>query len=107
MPSSLIERLARHLAAVDGVDWAQRIDRALGIIALMKTPDQDMSEAGNETVWRAMIDAALRQRTALPGATGGPPMGAGTDEEGETALPDHLLSTDQRGDWVQFQQEKQ
>lgn len=107
MPSTLIERLARHLAAGDGVDWSQRVDRAAGIIALMKTPDQEMSEAGNETIWRAMIDAALRQRTALPGTTGDPPTGAGTDEEGEVALPDDPSPDNQQGSWVQFQQEKQ
>lgn len=107
MPFTMIERLARHLAAGDGVNWPQRVDRAAGIIALMKTPDQEMSEAGNETVWRAMIDAALRQRAGLPGTNSDPPMGAGTDEEGEVALPDNLSPDNQQGGWVQFQQEKQ
>ncbi|WP_183953790.1 hypothetical protein [Sphingobium fontiphilum] len=107
MPTTLIERLARHLAAGAGVDWSQRIDRAVGIIALMKTPDQKMSRAGDETHWRAMIDAALRQRAALPGTKDEPPMGAGTDEEGEAALPDDPSPSDDGGGWVQFQQEKQ
>lgn len=107
MPTTLIERLARHLAAGAGVDWTQRIDRAVGIIALMKTPDQEMSDAGDETIWRAMIDAALRQRAALPGTQDEPPMGAGTDEEGEVALPDNPSPNDHDGGWVQLQQEKQ
>lgn len=107
MPSTLIERLARQLAAGDGVDWTRRIDRAAGILALIKIPDSEMSKAGDEAVWRDMIDAALRQRAALPGPVDNGPARAGTDEEGETALPDDPSPRHHDGGWVQLQEEKE
>ncbi|KEQ54230.1 hypothetical protein [Sphingobium chlorophenolicum] len=95
---TLLERLARHLAAGNPDDWRDRVEQAAGLIAIMKDPDDAMAEAGDGQVWRAMIDAALRQRWSIAAAPAVEPPG-GTDEEGEIPLaPDSV--TGNRADWV-------
>ena len=44
---SLIERLARHLAADRPDQWAARADDAATILAILKDPDPAMREAGD------------------------------------------------------------
>lgn len=96
---TLIERLARHLAAGDPDQWQGRVADAASILAIMKDPDAHMRDAGDETLWRAMIDAALRQRWQVAGGEGGDEARPGTDEEGEFRLHPHGV-TDSRAEWV-------
>ncbi|MES2173591.1 MAG: hypothetical protein V4523_06530 [Pseudomonadota bacterium] len=102
---SLIERLARHLAAADPDAWPTRVEDAASILALIKEPDTAMRDAGDGDTWRAMIDAALRDRWSVshsPIHGDGP---AGSDEEGEISLPSDAVGHD-RADWVHLHQGK-
>lgn len=96
---TLIERLARHLAVNDPDKWQERVADAASILAIMKDPDPAMREAGDEAQWRAMINAALRERWAVSTHPGGDRAEPGTDEEGEIALHPHGV-TGNRADWV-------
>lgn len=102
---TVIERLAHHLAVQAGgagEDWHAHIDEASGILAVIKDPDADMRAAGDETVWRAMIDAALVARAGLgPDTAPAPPPPAGTDEEGDVPLPDSSNLKQDPASWVQ------
>ncbi|MET0372569.1 MAG: hypothetical protein ABW039_14495 [Sphingobium sp.] len=102
--ATLIERLARHLAAGDPQDWRQKVEDAASILAILKEPDAAMREAGDDRHWRAMIDAALRTRWSV--APAGNPEGAapasGADEEGEIALTRDAVGND-RADWTHVQ----
>lgn len=95
----LIERLARHLAADEPAQWQQRVDDARSILALMKQPDAAMREAGDESMWRAMINAALRERWSVAPGSGDDESRPGTDEEGEFSLHPHGVSGN-RAEWV-------
>lgn len=96
---TLLERLARHLAANDPDRWREQVEDAASLLALIKNPDDTMREAGDERVWQAMIDAALRERWSLaPGPSSADPP-AGTDEEGEIPLPPDAVSGNHAG-WV-------
>ncbi|UZW53608.1 hypothetical protein NUH86_08485 [Sphingobium sp. JS3065] len=95
---TLLERLARHLAAGNPDDWRDRVEQAAGLIAIMKDPDDAMAEAGDGRVWRAMIDAALRERWSIGSAASGDPPG-GTDEEGEIPLPPDSIGGN-KAEWV-------
>jgi len=96
---TLIERLARHLAADEPAQWQSRAADAASILAILKEPDAAMREAGDESVWRAMVNAALRQRwSAAPGSNGDEPR-PGTDEEGEFSLQPHGV-TGNHAEWV-------
>ena len=99
---TLIERLARHLAAGDPDQWEERVADAASILAILKDPDAAMREAGDESQWRAMINAALRERWAVSTASGGDEAQPGTDEEGEFSLHPHGVSGN-RADWVHVQ----
>ncbi|PJG49277.1 hypothetical protein CAF53_14395 [Sphingobium sp. LB126] len=95
----LIERLARHLAAGDSDSWQDHVEDAASLLALLKSPDDTMREVGNARIWDAMIDAVLRERWAVaPGSQAGEPP-AGTDEEGEIALPPDSVGGN-HADWV-------
>jgi hypothetical protein len=96
---TLIERLARHLAAGDPDRWQAQVEDAASLLALMKSPDDAMIEAGDTRIWQAMIDAALRERWSVAQASHATEPEAGTDEEGEIALPPGSVS-DNRADWV-------
>lgn len=96
---TLIERLARHLATGSPDQWQDRVADAASILAIMKDPDPAMREVGDESQWRAMIDAALRERWTVATSPGGDQAEAGTDEEGEISLPRDGV-TDNRADWV-------
>lgn len=96
---SLIERLARHLATNASDDWHERVADAASMLAILKDPDAAMRDAGDEAVWRAMIDAALRQRWQIAGAGEGDAARPGTDEEGEFDLPPDGV-TGNHADWV-------
>lgn len=80
MPTSCtpaVERIARVLAgrqlslngggsdphAADAVDsaWPQHVDDAYAILHTLREPDARMADAGDVTVWRAMIGAALER----------------------------------------------
>lgn len=95
----LIERLARHLAGDDPAQWQARAADAASILAIVKEPDAAMREAGDEGVWRAMVNAALRERWSVPPAGGEDEPSAGTDEEGEFSLQPHGV-TGNHADWV-------
>ncbi|WP_176592804.1 hypothetical protein [Sphingobium sp. EM0848] len=96
---TLIERLARHLAARDPDRWEEHVEDAASLIALLKSPDEAMSKAGDGRIWEAMIDAALRERWAVGAPSQASEPLAGTDEEGEIALsPDGVSGN--RADWV-------
>ena len=99
---NLLERLARHLAAANpalGPDhWQEQVEAAAGLPAIIKDPDDVMSQAGDDHVWRAMIDAALRQRWAIASAPAAEPPG-GTDEEGDIPLTPDIVSGN-RAEWV-------
>lgn len=96
---TLIERLARHLAAGDPDKWQEHVADAASILAIMKDPDAVMSAAGDDAQWRAMIDAALRQRWEVATCPDGDEAQPGTDEEGEFSLHRDGV-TDNRADWV-------
>ncbi|WP_150290331.1 hypothetical protein [Sphingobium estronivorans] len=96
---SLIERLARHLATPDPDRWQDHVEDAASLLALLKSPDDAMSKAGDGRIWEAMIDAALRERwTLAPASQANEPL-AGTDEEGEIALPPGHVGGN-HADWV-------
>jgi len=96
---TLIERLARHLAAGNPDSWKDRAADAASILAIMKEPDAAMREDGDEAIWRAMINAALRQRWQVAGGGGGDEAQPGTDEEGEFGLHPGGV-TENRAEWV-------
>ncbi|MEC3910756.1 hypothetical protein U5A82_09790 [Sphingobium sp. CR2-8] len=96
---SLIERLARHLAAADPDAWPTRVEDAASILAILKEPDAAMRDAGDANAWSAMIDAALRERWSLPQSSTQDQDMRGSDEEGEISLASHAVGHD-RADWV-------
>jgi hypothetical protein len=102
---SLIERLARHLAADRPDQWAARADDAATILAILKDPDPAMREVGDGSAWRAMIDAALRQRWQVTSAPASDQPEGGADEEGEMPLPEHAATHD-RASWVHLHPDK-
>ncbi len=100
---TLIERLARHLAAADPSAWQTRLGDAASILAIVKEPDAAMREAGDVGTWGAMIDAALRARWAIAQPAADLSESAGSDEEGEISLPSDAVGHD-RADWVHLHQ---
>ncbi len=96
---TLIERLARHLAAADPGAWQGRIADAASILAILKEPDAAMRDAGDVGTWGAMIDAALRERWTVAQPVAGPDEPGGADEEGEIRLTSDAVGHD-RADWV-------
>lgn len=96
---TLIERLARHLAAGKPDQWQARVEDAASILAILKQPDAAMCEAGDEAAWRAMINAALRERWSVAPTGSGEAPRPGTDEEGEFSLPADGV-TGNRADWI-------
>ena len=91
---SLLERLARHLAAGATHNWPYWVEDAASILAMLKEPDPAMRETGDVTAWQAMIDTALQQRWTIfpPGMTG-------ADEEGEIRLSPEAIDQD-AAKWV-------
>jgi hypothetical protein len=81
---SPVERIARVLAAErlslnaegyqasagDEVDaeWHLYVGQAVVILKSLREPDIVMADAGNPAIWRAMIEAALRDYAGDPGA---------------------------------------
>lgn len=97
---SLIERLARHLAAGEPEHWRTKVEDAASILAILKEPDAAMLEAGEGSGWRAMIDAALRERWQVaPNSSGQASDTSGFDEEGEMQLPEHADTASKAG-WI-------
>lgn len=96
---SLIERLARHLAAADPDNWPARVEDAASILALLKEPDAAMRAAGNADAWREMIDAALRERWSVARLAADEDAPSGSDEEGEIRLTPDAVRGD-HADWV-------
>ncbi|WP_242124622.1 hypothetical protein [Sphingobium sp. Sx8-8] len=103
---TLIERLARHLAAGDPDRWQAQVEAAASLLALMKSPDEAMIEAGDIGIWQAMIDAALRERWPVGRISPAAEPAAGTDEEGEIALPLDSVSHN-RADWVHLHERQE
>jgi hypothetical protein len=80
---SPVERIARVIAAErlslnaegfepsasDEVDaeWHLYIGQAVAILKTLREPDIVMADAGDPAVWRAMIEAALRDYAGEPG----------------------------------------
>jgi hypothetical protein len=81
MPESncpLVERIARVLAGAklsanaDGdnghaaaeVDrtWREHVNQALAVLHTAREPDEAMAAAGDASVWRNMVEAAIAQR---------------------------------------------
>lgn len=103
---SLIERLARHLAAGFPEDWPDRIADAASLLALLKQPDAAMRAAGDERQWRTMIDAALAERWNLPQALQSTPQDiapGGSDEEGDMELDPSSQRIGRSASWVHTQ----
>lgn len=105
---SLIERLARHLAAAEPENWPVRVEDAASILALIKEPDVAMRAAGDPDIWREMIDAALRERWSVGPLAADDDAPLGSDEEGEIRLTPDTVRGD-HADWVHLHpgQEKQ
>lgn len=101
---SLIEKLARHLAAGEPDAWPAKVEAAASILAILKEPDPAMRAAGDQDAWERMIDAALRERWQVPqpAADGDSPGGA--DEEGDMRLTQDAIGHD-RADWVHLRKE--
>jgi hypothetical protein len=100
---TLIERLARHLAAGAPDQWPARVEDAASILAILKEPDAAMREAGDAAAWGAMVDAALRARWSVPQAPAGTDTPGGADEEGDMRLTPDAIGHD-RADWVHLHQ---
>jgi hypothetical protein len=83
MPESnrpLVERIARVLAgaahssnaegsdpsAAEKVDkvWPEHINQALAVLHTLREPDKEMAAAGDEEIWRNMVEAAIAQHVA-------------------------------------------
>lgn len=96
---SLIERLARHLAAETPDQWSERVDAVASILAIIKDADAKMRAVGDMDVWERMIDAALRERWTVPQASAEPGTPGGADEEGDIRLSPEAIGHD-RADWV-------
>ena len=81
MPESnrpLVERIARVLAGAafssnaEGSDpsagekvdrtWHEHVNQALAVLHTVREPDEAMAAAGDEQVWRNMVEAAIAQR---------------------------------------------
>ena len=81
MPESnrpLVERIARVLAGAafssnaEGSDpsagekvdrtWHEHVNQALAVLHTAREPDGAMAAAGDEQVWRNMVEAAIAQR---------------------------------------------
>ena len=81
MPESncpMVERIARVLAgaklsanadgdnghAADEVDrtWREHVNQALAVLHTAREPDEAMAAAGDASVWRSMVEAAIAQR---------------------------------------------
>lgn len=79
-PDSLLERIARILAAqaglsADGADWTGFMPQARALVAAMRVPTRQMARAGADIpvgccmtnasdageVWEYMVDAALAE----------------------------------------------
>ncbi|NWK95631.1 hypothetical protein DM806_08090 [Sphingobium lactosutens] len=103
---SLIERLARHLAAAEPADWPVRVEDAASILALIKEPDAAMRAAGDAGIWHAMIDAALRERWGVGRLAADEDAPPGSDEEGEIRLTPDSVGGD-RADWVHLHPEQE
>lgn len=96
---SLIERLARHLAAGTPEQWPDRVDAAASILAIVKDSDAAMRAVGDQDIWERMIDAALRERWTVPQSAAEPETPGGADEEGDMRLSPDAIGHD-RADWV-------
>ncbi|MAX14914.1 MAG: hypothetical protein CMN59_05390 [Sphingobium sp.] len=103
---SLIERLARHLAADQPDHWPARVEDAASILAILKEPDAAMREAGNASAWGTMIEAALRERWSLAQTAPETEPPLGTDEEGDMQLTPDAVSHD-RADWVHLHKKQE
>ncbi|BAV64286.1 hypothetical protein [Sphingobium cloacae] len=105
---ALIERLARHLSADRPDEWASRLEEATSILAILKDPDEVMTQAGRGDIWRSMIDAALRQRwQVVPAqAKAQEELPVGADEEGEFTLPEKAVGGDP-ADWIHLQESRE
>lgn len=103
---TLIERLARHLAGSEPGLWPDRVEDAASLLAILKSPDDAMREAGDERVWQAMIDAALRERWSVAPASGSGEPPGGTDEEGEIALPPDGVNSNEAS-WVHLHDKRE
>jgi hypothetical protein len=73
-----VERIARVLAGarlsanMEGEDcsagpevdatWSEHVDEAVAVLKTLREPDQRMAQAGDPTVWEAMVEAALDGR---------------------------------------------
>ena len=81
MPESnrpLVERIARVLAGAalssnaEGSDpsagekvdrvWREHVNQALAVLHTAREPDEAMAAAGDEGVWREMVEAAIAQK---------------------------------------------
>jgi hypothetical protein len=81
MPESnrpLVERIARVLAGAafssnaEGSDpsagekvdltWHEHVNQALAVLHTAREPDEAMAAAGDEEVWRNMVEAAIAQK---------------------------------------------
>jgi len=81
MPESnrpLVERIARVLAGAElssnaeGIEpsagpevdraWPAYVNRALAVLHTAREPDEAMAAAGDQDVWRTMVEAAIAQR---------------------------------------------
>jgi hypothetical protein len=74
----LVERIARVLAGAafssnaEGSDpsagekidlaWREHVNQALAVLHTAREPDEAMAAAGDERVWRNMVEAAIAQR---------------------------------------------
>lgn len=103
---TLVERLARHLAAGNPDLWQDRVEDAASLLAIMKSPDDAMRQAGDERIWQEMIDAALRERWAIAPASASGEAPGGADEEGDLALAPQDIS-DNREQWVHLHQSRE
>ncbi|MGK2908401.1 MAG: hypothetical protein ACSLE1_01130 [Sphingobium sp.] len=106
---TLVERLARYLATRDldaanpSDAWADHIEAAASLLAVIKDPDAEMEQAGDGATWRRMIDAALVSRWSLQSSLSGEQGEApgGSDEEGDVPFSENAPGVEKSPSWIQ------
>ena len=53
-------------ATVDST-WHDHVDDAMAVLRTLREPDTVMANAGDARVWRAMVEAAIRDAEGSPG----------------------------------------
>jgi predicted metal-dependent peptidase len=53
-----------HAAAEVDRTWREHLNQAQAVLHTMREPDETMAAAGDVSVWRSMVEAAISQKVA-------------------------------------------